>query len=77
MANNPYNNKVALSDGTTLIDLSTDTAVATDVASGKYFHLATGQRVSGLLSFVTYYTGSSDPSSGTGSNGDIYLKVTS
>lgn len=26
---------------------------------------------------VTYYTGTSDPSSGTGSNGDIYLKVVS
>lgn len=26
---------------------------------------------------VTYYTGSSDPSSSTGSNGDIYLKVVS
>ena len=75
MANNPYNNKVELSDGTTLIDLSNDTAVASDVASGKYFHLATGQRVSGTLNFVTYYTGSSDPSSSIGSNGDIYLKV--
>lgn len=26
---------------------------------------------------VTVYTGSSNPSSGTGSNGDIYLKVVS
>lgn len=26
---------------------------------------------------VTYYTGTSDPSSSTGSNGDIYLKVVS
>ena len=24
---------------------------------------------------VTYYTGTTDPSSGMGSNGDIYLKV--
>lgn len=30
-----------------------------------------------LISFVTYYTGSSDPSSSLGSNGDIYLKVVS
>lgn len=29
------------------------------------------------LSFSTIYTGSSDPSSSTGSNGDIYLKVVS
>ena len=44
---NEYVNKVALADGTTLIDLTSDTAVATDVASGKYFHLASGQRVQG------------------------------
>ena len=44
---NEYVNKVALADGTTLIDLTSDTAVATDVAYGKYFHLASGQRVQG------------------------------
>ena len=47
MANNPYYNQVGSADGTIWIDLTTDTAVAADVASGKYFHLATGQRVSG------------------------------
>ena len=31
--------------------------------------------VTGNLSFITYYTGSSTPSSSLGSNGDIYLKV--
>ena len=46
MASNPYVNKVVY-DGTTLIDLTTDTAVAADVAAGKYFHLATGERVQG------------------------------
>lgn len=50
MANNPYVNKVELANGTTLIDLSTDTAVASDVAQGKYFHLATGERVQGTAS---------------------------
>ena len=47
MANNQYVNQVGLADGTVLIDLTTDTAVAADVQSGKYFHLATGQRVQG------------------------------
>lgn len=47
MANNTYVNKVGLADGTVLIDLTSDTAVASDVASGKYFHLATGERVAG------------------------------
>ena len=50
MASNPYVNKVQKADGTTLIDLTSDTAVASDVASGKYFHLATGERVAGTAS---------------------------
>lgn len=41
------NNKVALSDGTVLIDLTGDTAVASDVASGKTFHLASGLQATG------------------------------
>lgn len=44
---NEYVNQVGLADGTILIDLTTDTATASDVATGKYFHLATGQRVQG------------------------------
>ena len=43
---NTYKNKVVV-DGVTLIDLTSDTAVAADVAQGKYFHLASGQRVAG------------------------------
>ena len=44
---NEYVNQVGLADGTILIDLTSDTVVAEDVAVGKYFHLATGQRVQG------------------------------
>ena len=50
MANNQYVNKVVY-DGNTLIDLTSDTAVATDVLSGKYFHLASGQRVQGSCAY--------------------------
>ena len=46
---NTYKNKVVY-NGTTLIDLTADTANAADVASGKYFHLATGERVVGTAS---------------------------
>lgn len=46
---NTYRNKVVV-DGATLIDLTNDTAVAADVASGKYFHLASGERVAGTAS---------------------------
>ena len=51
MANNQYVNQVGLADGTILIDLTTDTAVASDVKSGRYFHLATGERVQGTNTY--------------------------
>lgn len=51
MANNQYVNQVGLADGTILIDLTTDTAVAADVKTGKYFHLATGERVQGTNTY--------------------------
>ena len=43
---NQYVNKV-IYGGSTLIDLTSDTATAADVASGKYFHLKSGERVQG------------------------------
>ena len=46
---NTYVNKVVYG-GSPLIDLTSDTAVASDVAAGKYFHLATGERVEGTAS---------------------------
>ena len=48
---NTYVNQVGLADGTVLIDLTSDTAVASDVQSGKYFHLATGERVQGTCTY--------------------------
>lgn len=45
---NQYNNKVVLSNGTTIIDLSTDTVTdASHIMSGKVGHLADGSVVTG------------------------------
>lgn len=46
MASNPYVNKVIYGNDT-LIDLTNDDVQASDVQSGKYFHLPTGERVVG------------------------------
>lgn len=68
------NNKVQLSNGTVLLDITPTTAVASDVISGKVFFLADGSQATGSLNIVTYYTGSSAPSSSLGNDGDIYLQ---
>ena len=65
-------NKVVY-NGTTLIDLESDTATASDVVSGAYFHTAAGVRTQGSLQISHWYTGSSEPSSSLGSNGDLYF----
>ncbi len=62
--------------GTALFtDVSPTTASAADVAQGKIFFNSSGQQQTGSKQFVTYYTGSTNPSSSLGQNGDIYLKV--
>lgn len=77
MANNPYVNRVELDGGTVLIDISQDTVTANTLLSGYTSHDHTGAPVSGAVSFVDYYTGTSDPASSLGNNGDIYLKTVS
>ena len=65
MASNEYVNKVVLAGGNTLIDLTSDTAEAADVASGKYFHLASGERVQGSNTY------DSDTTDANATAGDI------
>ena len=62
---------------TTLIDLTSDTVTAADLSSGVTATDKSGTRITGTLSFITYYTGTAEPSSSLGSDGDIYLKVAS
>lgn len=59
---------------TTIMDITDTTAEARDVANGKYFYKRDGVKTRGTLTFVTYYTGTTDPSSSLGNDGDIYLK---
>ncbi len=47
MANNQYVNKVALANGTTLIDLTADTITAADLAYGVTAHSASGAPITG------------------------------
>lgn len=69
-------NKV-IYDGNTLIDLTNDTVTANTLLSGATAHDRHGDSISGAVSFVTYYTGTSAPSSSLGNDGDIYLQTVS
>ena len=67
MANNPYVNKVVYGNNT-VIDISDATALASDVAQGKYFYLATGEKVQG-----TNTGGSGDGYVWQDANGYVHL----
>lgn len=64
MANNPYVNKVIYGNDT-LIDLTSDDVARSDVLSGKYFHLPTGERTTGTCTY------DADTSDGTATANDI------
>lgn len=49
------------------------TAAAADITSGKTAYV-NGSKITGSLTFINIYTGSSAPSSSLGSNGDIYIQ---
>lgn len=56
-------------------DTSGTTATVDSVLNGYTFITSAGASATGGVTFVTYYTGSGNPSSSVGSNGDIYLKT--
>lgn len=62
-------------NGVTKIDLTSDTVQADKVLYGYTGHKNDGSAFTGTVTFSTIYTGSNTPSSSTGVNGDIYLKV--
>lgn len=49
------------------------TATAADIATNKTAYV-NGAKVTGTLSFQTIYSGSSEPTSSLGTNGDIYIQ---
>lgn len=69
------NNKVQLSDGTVLIDVSNDTVSEDNLLEGKVATNASGVKIRGSLVVQRYYTGSATPSSSLGNDGDLYLIV--
>ena len=50
-------------------------AAQSDVISGKTFTSESGIKKSGTLVIQKYYTGTTEPSSSLGNDGDIYLKA--
>lgn len=71
---NKYANKVIVNNET-IIDLTEDTISADKILSGYTAHDASGAAITGTVVTQKYYTGSSNPSSSLGTNGDLYLKV--
>lgn len=59
----------------TLIDLTSDTVAADKLIKSYTAHAADGSTVTGTLVTVTYYSGTDDPDSSTGSDGDLYFKL--
>ena len=60
---------------TTLIDLTGDSVNAASLLRGKTAHNASGEQVVGEVDLINVYTGSGEPSTDLGSDGDIYLDM--
>ena len=62
-------------NGETVVDLRNDTVSADKLLKGAKAHDNTGAAITGTLSFATVYTGSGEPSSSLGEEGDLYLDL--
>lgn len=69
------NNKVQLSDGTVLIDLTSDTVAPDKLLEGVIAHDKSGTPIVGNVTFATVYTGSGEPDASLGENGDFYFDM--
>ena len=62
-------------NGETVVDLRNDTVSADKLLKGATANDKTGAAITGTVSFATVYTGSGDPSSSLGEEGDLYLDL--
>lgn len=62
-------------NGETVVDLRNDTVSADKLLKGVTAHDKTGAAITGTVSFATVYTGSGEPSSSLGEEGDLYLDL--
>ncbi len=69
------NNKVQLSDGTVLIDLTGDTVASDKLLDGVTAHDKSGALIVGNVTFATVYAGSGAPPASLGTDGDIYFDM--
>ena len=58
---------------TTLIDLTEDTVTSDNLLNGVTAHDKTGTVITGTVEVHKYYTGSTEPDSSLGEDGDLYL----
>lgn len=65
-------NKVVV-DGTTKLDLTSDTVNVDSLLYGKTAHNAAGEKITGIVVLQMFYTGTSEPSNSLGSDGDLYF----
>ena len=62
-------------NGETVVDLRNDTVSVDKLLKGVTAHDKTGAAITGTVSFATVYTGSGEPSSSLGEEGDLYLDL--
>ena len=62
-------------NGETVVDLRNDTVSADRLIKGVTAHDKTGTAITGTVSFATVYTGSGEPSSSLGEEGDLYFDL--
>ena len=62
-------------NGETVVDLRNDTVAADKMLSGYTAHDKSGAKITGNVTFSTVYTGSGEPSSSLGEEGDLYLDL--